>query len=222
MRPRAPKGAAFDQAVKAWRGLASDDDAVFEKDYSLDASTLAPMVTWGTSPEDAISVDGVVPHLADARDQTQRLRWERALSYVGLQPGKPIAGTAIDVAFVGSCTNARISDLRIAARIVHGRTVTPSVRALVVPGSSSVKRQAEAEGLDRIFHDAGFEWHESACSLCVSLGPDHVARGKRCASTSNRNFENRQGSGAITHLMSPAMVAAAAVTGVITDVRTFA
>jgi len=221
-RPRTPKGAAFDAAVAAWRGLASDDDAIFDKEYSLEASAIAPMVTWGTSPEDAIAVDGTIPQLTDARKQTQRSRWERALSYVNLQPGKPIIGTPIDVAFIGSCTNARLSDLQAAARIVEGRKVAATVRALVVPGSTSVKRRAEAEGLDRIFRSAGFEWHESGCSLCASLGPDIVGRGKRCASTSNRNFENRQGPGSITHLMSPAMVAAAAVTGAITDIRTFA
>ena len=221
-RPRTPKGAAFDDAVDAWRDLASDLDATFDKEYSIEASAIAPMVTWGTSPEDAIAVDGTIPQLADARKQTQRSRWERALSYVNLEPGKPIIGTPIDVAFIGSCTNARLSDLQAAARVVEGRKVAATVRALVVPGSTSVKRRAEAEGLDRIFRSAGFEWHESGCSLCASLGPDIVGRGKRCASTSNRNFENRQGPGSITHLMSPAMVAAAAVTGAITDIRTFA
>ncbi|MBR0830368.1 3-isopropylmalate dehydratase large subunit [Bradyrhizobium manausense] len=221
-RPRAPKGAAFDAAVTAWRGLASDDGARFDKEYSIDADSIAPMVTWGTSPEDAIPVNGAVPELRNARDQSQRSRWERALAYANLQPGKPIQGIPIDVAFIGSCTNARLSDLRAAARIVDGRKVAATVRALVVPGSSSVKRQAEAEGLDRIFRNAGFEWHDSACSLCAALGPDVVGRGKRCASTSNRNFENRQGPGSITHLMSPPMVAAAAVNGAITDVRTLA
>ena len=221
-RPRTPKGAAFDAAVAAWRGLASNDDATFDKDYSLEASSIAPMVTWGTSPEDAIPVDGSIPQLDDARNQSQRSRWERALSYAKVQPGKPIIGTPIDVAFIGSCTNARLSDLRAAARVVNGRKVAGTVRALVVPGSSSVKRQAEAEGLDQIFRSAGFEWHESACSLCVALGPDVVGRGKRCASTSNRNFENRQGPDSITHLMSPPMVAAAAVNGAIADIRKFA
>ena len=221
-RPRTPKGAAFDAAVTAWRDLASDDDATFEKDYSLEASSIAPMVTWGNSPEDAIPVDGVIPQLNDARSPSQRSRWERAFAYAQVQPGKPIIGTPIDVAFIGSCTNARLSDLRTAAQVIKGRKVAETVRALVVPGSSSVKRQAEAEGLDQIFRNAGFEWHESACSLCASLGPDVVGRGKRCASTSNRNFENRQGPGAITHLMSPPMVAAAAVNGAIADIRTFA
>ena len=221
-RPRTPKGAAFDAAVAAWRGLASNDDATFDKDYSLEASSIAPMVTWGTSPEDAIPVDGSIPQLDDARNQSQRSRWERAYCYAKVQPGKPIIGTPIDVAFIGSCTNARLSDLRAAARVVNGRKVAGTVRALVVPGSSSVKRQAEAEGLDQIFRSAGFEWHESACSLCVALGPDVVGRGKRCASTSNRNFENRQGPGSITHLMSPPMVAAAAVNGAIADIRKFA
>ncbi len=205
-----------------WRNLASDEDATYDKEYSIDARSIAPMVTWGNSPEDAIAVDGPIPRPSDARNRAQQSRWERALSYVNLQPGKPIMGTPIDVAFIGSCTNARLSDLRAAARVVEGRKVAETVRALVVPGSSSVKRQAEAEGLDQIFRSAGFEWHESACSLCASLGPDVVGRGKRCASTSNRNFENRQGPGAITHLMSPPMVAAAAVTGSITDIRTFA
>ena len=221
-RPRTPKGAAFDAAVAAWRGLASNDDATFDKDYSLEASSIAPMVTWGTSPEDAVPVDGSIPQLDDARNQSQRSRWERAYSYAKVQPGKPIIGTPIDVAFIGSCTNARLSDLRAAARVVNGRKVAGTVRALVVPGSSSVKRQAEAEGLDQIFRSAGFEWHESACSLCVALGPDVVGRGKRCASTSNRNFENRQGPDSITHLMSPPMVAAAAVNGAIADIRKFA
>ncbi|MBR1129128.1 3-isopropylmalate dehydratase large subunit [Bradyrhizobium iriomotense] len=221
-RPRTPKGAAFDAAVSAWRDLASDDDAHFDKEYAIDARSIAPMVSWGTSPEDAIPIDGAVPDPGTARDQSQRSRWERALVYANLNAGKPILGTPIDVAFIGSCTNARLSDLRAAARIVDGRKVAPAVRALVVPGSSGVKRQAEAEGLDRIFRNAGFEWHESACSLCAALGPDVVGRGKRCASTSNRNFENRQGPGSITHLMSPPMVAAAAVNGAITDVRTLA
>jgi 3-isopropylmalate/(R)-2-methylmalate dehydratase large subunit len=219
-RPRAPRGAAFDTAVASWRRLASDTDAKFDRDYALDAHDIAPMVTWGTSPEDAIGVDQRIPRLEDARNPAQRARWQRALTYPGLRPGQPIAGTPIDVAFIGSCTNARLSDLRAAARVVAGRKVAPSVRALVVPGSTRVKSEAEAEGLDELFLTAGFEWHESGCSLCPALGPDVVGRGKRCASTSNRNFENRQGPGSITHLMSPAMAAAAAIAGGITDVRT--
>lgn len=221
-RPRAPKGVAFDQAVAAWRRLASDDGAVFGREFMLDGSRIAPMVTWGTSPEDAIAVDGRVPTLDQARDAAQKSRWERAFAYAGVTPGEPIAGKAVDVVFIGSCTNSRLSDLRAAAKLLAGRKVATHVRALAVPGSTRVKAAAEAEGLDRVFLSAGFEWHESGCSLCPALGPDIVGRGKRCASTSNRNFENRQGPGSITHLMSPVMAVAAAVTGAITDVRTFA
>lgn len=219
-RPKAPKGAMFDTAVAAWRHLCTDEGARFEREYSLDGSLIRPMVTWGTSPEDAIAVDGRVPELRDARNSAQRARWERAFAYTGLKPGDAIAGTPVDVVFIGSCTNARLSDLQAAAKLLDGRKVANHVRALAVPGSTRVKKQAEAEGLDKIFLAAGFEWHESGCSLCPALGPDVVGRGQRCASTSNRNFENRQGPGAITHLMSPVMAAAAAVTGRITDVRT--
>ena len=218
----APQGAALDSSIAAWRDLASNDGAVFDSEVGFDATSLGPMVTWGNSPEDVMPIDGVVPNPESAPDAARRERWGRALDYVGLKPGQPIAGTPIDVAFIGSCTNARISDLRLAAAVVNGRKVAASVRALVVPGSQNVKRQAEAEGLDRIFRDAGFEWRESGCSLCVAVGPDSVQRGKRCAATSNRNFENRQGPGAITHLMSPVMVAAAAVAGCIADVRRLA
>jgi len=210
-RPRTPTGALWDEAVAAWRKLRSDDDAVFDREIVLRADEIAPQVTFGTSPGQVMAVDAYIPD-AGARDA-------RALAYMALHAEMPIAGVPIDHAFIGSCTNGRIEDLRAAAAIVRDRHVPVSVRALVVPGSLAVKRQAEREGLDRIFTDAGFEWREPGCSLCVAMNDDRLPAGARCASTSNRNFEGRQGAGARTHLMSPAMVAAAAIAGRIVDVR---
>ena len=214
-RPYAPKGADFDRAVDHWRGLPSDAEAVFDRDVAIDAADIAPQVTWGTSPQHTISIEGSVPAPSGAHADAMA----RALDYMDLAPGQPIAGMPVDAVFIGSCTNARLTDLREAARVARGRTVADGVRALIVPGSTSVKAEAEAEGLDRVFVDAGFEWRESGCSMCVGINGDIVAPGRRCLSTSNRNFENRQGTGARTHLASPAMAAAAAVTGHITDVR---
>jgi 3-isopropylmalate/(R)-2-methylmalate dehydratase large subunit len=218
-RPYAPKGAQWETAVAYWRTLPSDPGATFDREVTLDGSAIAPMLTWGTSPEDAAPVTGRVPDPAAAGDGERRAAIAKALDYMGLKPGTPLDGIAVDRVFIGSCTNSRIEDLRVAARIAEGRKVAASVRAMVVPGSGLVKRQAEAEGLDRIFKAAGFEWREAGCSMCVGMNGDLVAAGERCASTSNRNFVGRQGKGARTHLVSPAMAAAAAVTGRFTDVR---
>jgi 3-isopropylmalate/(R)-2-methylmalate dehydratase large subunit len=216
-RPFAPKGADWDKAVAYWRTLPSDADAAFDRDVHLDAAEIAPMVTWGTSPEAAASIAERVPDPAGVPDTARREGMERALAYMGLRPGTPLSDIAIDRAFIGSCTNSRIEDLRVAAKVADGRRAV--VPAMVVPGSGLVKAQAEAEGLDTIFRRAGFEWREAGCSMCVGMNGDLVASGERCASTSNRNFVGRQGKGARTHLMSPAMAAAAAVTGRLTDVR---
>jgi 3-isopropylmalate/(R)-2-methylmalate dehydratase large subunit len=215
-----PQGAAWDAAVAQWRLLRSDDGAVFDREVSLNASTLAPRVTWGTSPDQGVPIDGVVPDPARESDAQRRGGMQRALAYMDLQPGQALQGLPISHAFIGSCTNSRIDDLRDAARYVKGRRVAPGVRAMVVPGSSQVRAQAETEGLARIFQEAGFEWRQSGCSMCVAMNEDHLNAGDRCASSTNRNFESRQGLGARTHLMSPAMVAAAAVTGALTDLRT--
>jgi 3-isopropylmalate/(R)-2-methylmalate dehydratase large subunit len=216
-RPFAPKDAAFDRAVEAWRSLASDRDAIFDRDVTLDAGAIAPVVTWGTTPDDALPIDGSVPDPAREADPVRAKYLRDALDYMGIAPGKKLTDIAIDRIFIGSCTNARIEDLRAAAAVLAGRK--SKVPGLVSPGSSSVKRQAEEEGLDRIFRDAGLEWADSGCSMCVGINGDIVPPGERCASTTNRNFRGRQGPGARTHLMSPAMVAAAAVTGHLTDVR---
>jgi 3-isopropylmalate/(R)-2-methylmalate dehydratase large subunit len=220
-RPHAPRGAMLDAAQRAWRGLKSDPDARFDREIVIDAAQVAPTVTWGTSPDQSLPIDGVVPDPADfAPDQRRDV--ERALRYMALTPGRPLTSIAIDRAFIGSCTNARISDLRAAAQVLKGRRVAPGVRAMISPGSSSVRRQAEAEGLDQVFRTAGFEWRQSGCSLCLAMNDDVLAPGERCASSTNRNFEGRQGSGGRTHLMSPAMVAAAAVAGHLADVRSLA
>jgi 3-isopropylmalate/(R)-2-methylmalate dehydratase large subunit len=221
-RDLAPRGEMWDRAVAHWRTLRSDEEAVFEADHAIDAETVAPQVTWGTSPEHVIAVDAPIPDPAEAPDADRRRAWEEALAYQGLEPGRPIAGTRIDWVFIGSCTNARLSDLREAAAVLRGRRVAPSVTAWVVPGSVRVKRAAEAEGLDRVFREAGFSWREPGCSLCVAANGEAVPAGARCVSTSNRNFVGRQGKGARTHLASPAMAAAAAVAGHIVDVRRFA
>jgi 3-isopropylmalate/(R)-2-methylmalate dehydratase large subunit len=219
-RPLAPTGRAWEEAVAWWRTLASDEGAVFDRQATIDAAAVAPMVTWGTSPEDALPIDGVVPDPDEFADGERRAATARALDYMGLEPGRPLSAIAIDHVFIGSCTNSRIEDLRAAAAVLRGRHVAANVRqALVVPGSGLVKRQAEREGLDRIFTAAGFEWREPGCSMCLAMNPDRVPPGERCASTSNRNFIGRQGPGARTHLMSPAMAAAAAVAGRISDVR---
>jgi 3-isopropylmalate/(R)-2-methylmalate dehydratase large subunit len=208
-RPRAPQGVEWDLALSYWRTLASPPKATFHHEVTLDAGAIAPQVSWGTSPDQTVAIDGRVPPDAAAK----------TLDYMGLRAGAPIAGLAIDHVFIGSCTNGRIEDLRAAAAIVAGKRVAACVRALVVPGSGLVKAQAEAEGLAEVFSAAGFEWRNAGCSLCVAMNDDRLPPGARCASTSNRNFEGRQGVGARTHLMSPAMAAAAAITGHIMDVR---
>jgi len=215
--PLAPKGAAFDRAVEAWSGLVSDRDAIFDREITFDAGAIAPIVTWGTTPDDALPIDANAPDPAREADPARARYVREALDYMGIAPGKKLADIAIDRIFIGSCTNARIEDLRAAAAVLAGRR--SKVPGLVSPGSSTVKRQAEEEGLDRVFRDAGLEWVDSGCSMCVGINGDVVPPGERCASTTNRNFRGRQGPGARTHLMSPAMVAAAAVTGHLTDVR---
>ena len=218
-RPFAPKGEAFEQAVAYWRTLVSDEGAVYDRVVTLDAADIAPMVTWGTSPEAVAAIDGVVPDPALISDDAKRETMQRMLAYMALTPGQKLNEVPVDVVFIGSCTNSRIEDMRAAAKVAQGRHVAASVRALVVPGSGLVKQQAEAEGLDRIFVDAGFEWREPGCSMCLGMNPDKLTPGQRCASTSNRNFEGRQGPGGRTHLLSPAMAAAAAITGHLADVR---
>ncbi|TGE01633.1 3-isopropylmalate dehydratase large subunit [Methylobacterium nonmethylotrophicum] len=215
----APKGALFDRAVAAWRGLASDPDAAFDREEVIDVADVTPTVTWGTSPEHAMAIDAAIPDPGAAPDPERREAWRAALAYMGLEPGRPLAGTPVDWVFIGSCTNSRLSDLREAAALARGRRVAPGVTAWVVPGSEQVKRDAEAEGLDRVFREAGFAWREPGCSLCVAANGERVPPGARAVSTSNRNFVGRQGPGARTHLASPAMAVAAAVTGAITDVR---
>ncbi|MED3747753.1 3-isopropylmalate dehydratase large subunit [Geobacillus stearothermophilus] len=218
-RKYAPKGEAFEQAVERWRALASDEGAEYDKTIEIDASTIAPMVTWGTTPAMSTSVDGVVPHPEQFENKTEQNAVRRALEYMGLKPGTLIADIPVQHVFIGSCTNSRLSDLRAAASIVKGKKVAPGVRALVVPGSQQVKKQAEAEGLAQIFIDAGFEWRDAGCSACLGMNPDIIPEGEHCASTSNRNFEGRQGKGARTHLVSPVMAAAAAIYGHFVDVR---
>ncbi|WP_323990828.1 MULTISPECIES: 3-isopropylmalate dehydratase large subunit [Nguyenibacter] len=218
-RPYAPKGEAFEQAVAYWKTLAADEGAQYDKVVELRAEDIPPVLTWGTSPETVIPVTGAVPDPAAEADEARRAQMQRMLDYMGLQAGQKIAGVPVDVVFIGSCTNSRIEDLRAAASVVAGRHVADGVRAMVVPGSGLVKAQAEREGLDRIFREAGFEWREAGCSMCLGMNPDKLTPGQRCASTSNRNFEGRQGPGGRTHLLSPAMAAAAAVTGHLTDVR---
>ncbi|GGG44863.1 3-isopropylmalate dehydratase large subunit [Chelatococcus composti] len=220
-KPKAPKGAAWDEAVRFWDTLRTDEGAHFDKVVRLDAANLPPIVTWGTSPEDVVSVNGVVPNPDDIEDETKRQSKWRALEYMGLKPGTKITDIGIDRVFIGSCTNGRIEDLREVARIVAGKTVHPNVNAMIVPGSGLVKMQAEAEGLDKIFKAAGFDWREPGCSMCLAMNADKLKPGERCASTSNRNFEGRQGFRGRTHLVSPAMAAAAAIAGHFVDVRTF-
>ncbi|MBA2933002.1 3-isopropylmalate dehydratase large subunit [Sphingomonas sp. CGMCC 1.13654] len=222
-RPRAPKGADWDKAVSYWRSLATDAGALYDKVVTIDASTIVPLVTWGTSPDDSVPITGTVPDPSSFADPSRRAAAEKSLAYMGLTPGQRMQDVSVDRIFIGSCTNSRIEDLRAAAAVAKGRHVAGNVKqALVVPGSGLVKKQAEAEGLDRIFIEAGFEWREPGCSMCLAMNPDKVPAGERCASTSNRNFVGRQGPGARTHLLSPAMAAAAAVTGRLTDVRDIA
>jgi 3-isopropylmalate/(R)-2-methylmalate dehydratase large subunit len=213
-RPHAPKGPQWDAAVQSWRNLVSDEGAVFDRVLEVDARVLQPMVTWGTSPEMVVGIDGCVPDPADANDAVRRASMQAALTYMDLQPGTPMRAIQIDKVFIGSCTNARIEDLRAAAAVVKGRRVAAHiVQALVVPGSGLVKAQAEAEGLDKVFTAAGLEWREPGCSMCLGMNDDRLSPGERCASTSNRNFEGRQGPGGRSHLLSPALAAAAAIAG---------
>jgi 3-isopropylmalate/(R)-2-methylmalate dehydratase large subunit len=212
-RPFAPKGKAWEQALDDWRALVSDTDAAFDKDVTIDASTLAPHVSWGTNPAQTVTIDDVVPDPGSFADASARESAKRALAYMGLKAGTPMRDVTVDTVFIGSCTNSRIEDLRAAAAVAHGRRVKAGVRTLVVPGSAAVKAQAEAEGLDRMFRDAGFDWREPGCSMCLAMNPDKLTPGERCASTSNRNFEGRQGKGGRTHLVSPAVAAATAIAG---------
>ena len=221
-RPFAPKGDDFEKAVAHWRTLAADEGAQYAKTVVLNAADIAPLVTWGTSPEDVVAITGRVPDPRHEPDEARRAQLQRMIDYMALIPGQPVAELPVDVVFIGSCTNGRIEDLRAAAAIVRGRQVATGVRAMVVPGSGLVKQQAEREGLDRVFLEAGFEWREAGCSMCLGMNPDKLKPGQRCASTSNRNFEGRQGPGGRTHLLSPAMAAAAAVSGRLADAREFA
>lgn len=221
-RPLSPKGAEWDDAVAWWKSLRTDPDAFFDKSIDIEAADIGPTVSWGTSPQDVVPITGKVPDPAGATSEAQRKSMERALTYMGLEAGTPMEDVTIDKVFIGSCTNSRIEDLRSASKIVKGRQVASNVYAMVVPGSGLVKQQAEREGLDRIFKEAGFDWREAGCSMCLGMNPDQLRPGERCASTSNRNFEGRQGPGGRTHLMSPAMAAAAAINGKLTDVRKLA
>jgi 3-isopropylmalate dehydratase large subunit len=219
-RPMAPKGADFEAAVGCWKTFFTDDDAVFDREIVLDAAKIAPTVTWGTSPEDVVAVTGVVPDPQSFADPSKQAAAQKSLDYMGLTAGQKMADVAIEHIFIGSCTNSRIEDLRAAAALLKGRHIASGIKhAMVVPGSGLVKEMAESEGLDRIFLDAGFEWREPGCSACLGMNPDKVPAGERCASTSNRNFMGRQGPGSRTHLVSPEMAAAAAITGRLTDVR---
>jgi 3-isopropylmalate/(R)-2-methylmalate dehydratase large subunit len=218
-RPKAPRGKAWDEAMRYWDTLRSGEAAQFDRELRLDASDLPPLVTWGTSPEQLTSIAGRVPKASEISDESKRRAAERSLAYMGLKGGERIADITLDRVFIGSCTNSRIEDLREVARVVNGKTVNPNVAAMIVPGSGLVKAQAEAEGLDKIFVKAGFDWREPGCSMCIAMNPDRLKPGERCASTSNRNFEGRQGFKGRTHLVSPAMAAAAAIAGRFVDVR---
>ncbi len=220
-RPKAPTGEAWDAAVRYWESLKSDEGAFFDTEIKLDAANLPPIVTWGTSPEDVISVAGAVPNPDDIPEENKRISKWRALEYMGLKPGQKITDITLDRVFIGSCTNGRIEDLREVAKVVEGRKVHQAVNAMIVPGSGIVKMQAEAEGLDKIFREAGFDWREPGCSMCLAMNADRLAPQERCASTSNRNFEGRQGFKGRTHLVSPAMAAAAAIAGHFVDIRTW-
>jgi 3-isopropylmalate/(R)-2-methylmalate dehydratase large subunit len=220
-RPKAPSGAAWDTAMRYWETLRSDEGAHFDREVKLDAAKLPPIVTWGTSPEDVVSIEGTVPDPQRVEDEGKRASMERALAYMGLTPGTRMTDIKLDRVFIGSCTNGRIEDLREVARIAQGRKVSPNVYAMIVPGSGLVKQQAEAEGLDKVLREAGFDWREAGCSMCLGMNPDQLKPRERCASTSNRNFEGRQGRFGRTHLVSPTMAAAAAIAGHFVDVRRF-
>ena len=218
-RPMTPKGEHWDKAVAYWRSLPSDEGARYDTEVAMAAEDIAPTVTWGTSPEDALAINGVVPDPTKEKDPSKRAKIERAIEYMGLEAGQKLTDVKIDTVFIGSCTNSRIEDLRVAAALADGRTVAAGMRAMVVPGSGLVKEQAEAEGLDKVFIAAGFEWREPGCSMCLAMNADKLTEGERCASTSNRNFEGRQGRGGRTHLVSPQMAVAAALAGHLADVR---
>ncbi|MGB1582754.1 MAG: aconitase family protein, partial [Solirubrobacterales bacterium] len=218
-RKAAPSDADWEDTVAAWRNLRTDDDAVFDKEVTIDASSISPQVSWGTTPSMVTQVTGSVPNPSEFENDTDRDGVERALEYMGLEAETPIQDIKLDRVFIGSCTNSRIGDLRAAAEVIQGRKVADSVRAMVVPGSAQVKIQAEQEGLDKLFTDAGFDWRSAGCSMCLGMNPDTLDPGERCASTSNRNFEGRQGRGGRTHLVSPQMAAAAAIAGHFVDIR---
>ncbi len=218
-KPKAPKGAAFEMAVNYWNSLKSDEGAKYDKEIFIDVADIVPQVTWGTSPEDVLPITGVVPGADNISDPEQKASIERALHYMGLKPGEKLTDLKVDKVFIGSCTNGRIEDMRAVAEVVKGRKVADTVDALIVPGSGLVRLQAEEEGLDKIFIEAGFDWREPGCSMCLGMNADRLKPGERCASTSNRNFEGRQGPSSRTHLVSPAMAAAAAITGQLTDIR---
>ena len=214
-----PKGAEWEASIEHWKTLPSDNDAIYDKEITLEIADIAPQVTWGTSPEDVVPVNGTVPYPDDFTDAGKRAAVQQSIEYMGLKPGMKIIDIKIDAAFIGSCTNGRIEDLRAAAAVAKGRNVAKGIRALVVPGSGLVKEQAEDEGLDKVFIEAGFEWREPGCSMCLAMNDDKLLARERCASTSNRNFKSRQGYNSRTHLVSPAMAAAAAIQGRLTDVR---
>jgi 3-isopropylmalate/(R)-2-methylmalate dehydratase large subunit len=219
-RPMAPRGADWENAVAYWKTFASDADATYDVEVTLDTNDIVPQVTWGTSPEDVLPIDGIIPDPATIQDEQHRKSMQRALDYMGLTPGTPLTSITVDKVFIGSCTNGRIEDLRAVADVVKGKKVAANIKlAMVVPGSGLVKQQAEKEGLDTIFTDAGFEWREPGCSMCLAMNADKLEAGERCASTSNRNFEGRQGRGGRTHLVSPIMAAAAALNGKLSDIR---
>jgi 3-isopropylmalate/(R)-2-methylmalate dehydratase large subunit len=220
-RPMAPKGGAWELALAYWKTLPSDPGARYDREVTLKTSDIAPQVTWGTSPQDVLPITGRVPDPAAEQDEGRRQAMQRSLDYMGLKPGTPLKEVKIDRVFIGSCTNGRIEDLRAVAKVAKGRKVASHVNAMVVPGSGLVKAAAEAEGIDRVLIEAGFEWREPGCSMCLAMNPDKLAPGERCASTSNRNFEGRQGRGGRTHLVSPAMAAAAAIAGRLADIREF-
>ena len=218
-KPMSPKGNDWDLAIEWWKSLPSDEGAFYDKRITIDATKIKPTVTWGTSPEDVVSIDGFIPDPSKIQDDDARLKVERSLEYMGLKGGQKISDVEINTVFIGSCTNSRIEDLRAAAGIIEGRKVKTGLRALVVPGSGLVKQMAEEEGLDKIFKEAGFDWREPGCSMCLAMNADKLSEGERAASTSNRNFEGRQGRGGRTHLVSPEMAAAAALTGHLSDIR---